>query len=696
MINIKEALISSNKNKDYFPQSVASGDPKANSVILWTRYEEQGQSVDTELVVQIAKDKAFKNLVISTKAEVLKRNDGCLKIKAKDLEPYHYYYYRFLKKRGEEYLSSNIGRTKTAPSEDMKVDVSFAQASCQDYIGRYYNLYHSILKQDDLDFVVFLGDYIYETTRDPRFQNDSGRTITFEDQANAIALGEGDGRFYSARSLNNYRQLYQVYRADELLQKVHESFPMIMTWDDHEFSDDSYGITATFSKGKADDSDLQRKLNSERAYYEYMPLDLDDNDFVSQIKSYNAEDNQYYPETKIYRNFNFGKNLDLWLTDFRTNRPDHLIPEDAFPGTILFTQTVLKLLLASQGIEFESIKNSMMPYIDIEDKKYKEQKDALVKVLENAYQREGLRFDEARLKAIETISGNLSVPIINHWLERYNNDKPKEDHVFPLSLAEQEELPVGFCYALLGKLELFGEIGSRYFVVKKSFDLLAAATHFINKKTQDGLGKHQELWLKDQVLGSRARWKFIANSVSMNSYLLDLTDPKLGIPAPLNQNFYFNLDHWDGMPNKRKDLLETFSKKEGVVLLSGDLHACLIGRHGNKIKEFTVPSITSSTQRDMIKKAVKGNEFLQRIPKLNELLERDSELVLSANQKLEYAEMNMHGIFIYQVSSDSIKVSLHKVSSDMVSQSYYGEPKSYFKNVVIEQFELENGSLRQL
>ena len=133
------------------------------------------------------------------------------------------------------YFSSRTGRTKTAPAADSTREVKFAYVSCQDYIGRYFNTYLKLL-DEDLDFIVHLGDYIYETTGNPQFQTPSDdRKMVFDDIAGAIERGEGDNRYYSAASLDNYRQIYKTIRNDEVIQQIHESFPMIAIWDDHEF-----------------------------------------------------------------------------------------------------------------------------------------------------------------------------------------------------------------------------------------------------------------------------------------------------------------------------------------------------------------------------------------------------------------------------------------------------------------------------
>src|SRR5262249_13035360 len=158
-----------------------------------------------------------------------------VKVRAVSLAPATTYYYRFIYELSGKYYVSKVGQTKTAPLKDADVPVKFAYVSCQDYTGKYYNPYARLV-EEKLDFFVHLGDYVYETDGDPTFQNTTGRKVQFSDVAGAIELTAGDGKtkYHAAKSLSNYRDLYRTYRSDPNLQKMHELFPMIATWDDHE------------------------------------------------------------------------------------------------------------------------------------------------------------------------------------------------------------------------------------------------------------------------------------------------------------------------------------------------------------------------------------------------------------------------------------------------------------------------------
>ncbi len=176
-------------------------------------------------------------------------------------------------RRETQLYVSHVGRAKTAPAPDTDVPVKFAYVSCQDYIGRFFNV-HLALAGEELDFFVHLGDYIYETSGDPSFQNQDGRKITFTDQKGAIALGSGDATYYAASSLDNYRQLYKTYRGDKALQGVHEKFAMIAT----------LGRSRVLQRQQRRPVDVLRRQEGRerrrpaprtrgRRWFEYMPVD---------------------------------------------------------------------------------------------------------------------------------------------------------------------------------------------------------------------------------------------------------------------------------------------------------------------------------------------------------------------------------------------------------------------------------------
>ncbi|MCW8831830.1 MAG: alkaline phosphatase D family protein, partial [Colwellia sp.] len=623
----------------FFPQSVVSGDPKPDSVILWTRVED-GVDVDIALTLQVSLDESFSQLVVEEAFTTLAVADNCLKVRVTELNAGQHYYYRFVyQKDGMNYLSKN-GRTKTAPSLDSDTKVKFAYVSCQDYIGRYYNTYLSVLDNDDLDFVVHLGDYIYETTGDPLFQESTNdRSITFNDSENVLTIGVGDKTTQAANSLDNYRQLYKEYRSDELLQKVHERFPMIAIWDDHEFSDDSWTDRATYLDGAADEQQTQRKKNSEMAYFEYMPIDHQQPHTQGELASGEIaiDDSHLYPNTRIYRDFHFGQHLHLAMTDFRTNRPDHILPEDAFPAAVELDQATLSGFLLATGMvqaQVDGVVAQMSPYINIDDAMFSPYKAAFLEVFTGLYTQEILArvamdetqaFTQGRARAVAAVQGNLATSYLNQVLTQAKASLPNEHVIQQLPALPEQGVEQGLAFYTLGKTSLFNYLGSRYFVIKDTYDLYAGYKEYVaqlqGSSVQGGFDDQQTAWLGQTFATSTSTWKVLASSVSFSPLMFDFSSSRadsnivplefvLGselIPADLKQRFYLEADQWDGFPQYKANFVDNVMSQYGVISIGGDVHSAYITEHkanevtGLKSFNFTTSSVSSGTFGSFLK-----------------------------------------------------------------------------------------------
>jgi alkaline phosphatase D len=299
-----------------FPQGVASGDPRPDSVILWTRALPSGGG-SMKVKYEVSLDEAFTQVIAQGDVTVSADADYTLRVKPVGLTPFTTYYYRF---KARDAVST-VGKTKTAPSDDQDVPVRFAFASCQDFVGRYYHSWRAFLENEDpVDFVLFLGDYIYETNGDPDFQQStSDRKVDIKD---GIQLEPDHPEVKGAKTLDDYRGLYQRYRGDEWLQQVHANFPFICIWDDHEFANDCWQDHATdFNEAQGDEKSPERRHAASRAWFEYQPADVTFDDGASPPD-----------DLKIYRKMRYGKHVELFLTDQRSYRADHTIPEGAGPS----------------------------------------------------------------------------------------------------------------------------------------------------------------------------------------------------------------------------------------------------------------------------------------------------------------------------------------------------------------------------
>lgn len=626
----------------YFPQSVVSGDPRADSVIVWTRLEDPDLSEDdAEVSLELASDAEFTTLIdlddgathILVPARAM--YDRCVKAKVRRLEPATTYYYRFIHSREDGRYVSPVGRTRTAPAADADAKLRFAVLSCQDFNGRYYNGYARLLAEE-LDFFIHLGDYIYETTGDPSFQETSGRVTSFTDKAGALVFNEGtDKQYYAAASLSNYRELYRIYRSDPSLRRMHETVPMICVWDDHEFTDDAHQDYATYFDGRKDERSTERRRFANQAWFEYMPVDFQEEDFEYDPTA------PFPGDIQIYRDFVFGKHMHLVMTDLRSYRTDHLIAEDAFPGAVVLTQAELMA-------ELGELPADASEYVDIDSHAGGAYKTALVAAAKE------LDFNP------DKITGNMDVAYINSTLEKVG------DPVAPI--VDLAGLERGLAYRHLGKLSPHASIGARYLVIKEAFDLWARINYKKSGgKSQDAMGPEQQAWFLGKMKAATETWKIWGNEFCLVPLVIDLS----ALPIdPFNKVFYMNVDQWDGMRDRRSEILAELAKLDNVVALTGDIHAFYAGIPGTNddpkqhITELVGSSLSSGTFRTQLVLQVAADPILSVTPGASDLASAIDDLFLDTgtNRHLAHADSGRNGFMIVELDGKEIISTFHAMA----------------------------------
>jgi alkaline phosphatase D len=272
---------------DPFGLGVASGRPGPDSVVLWTRLmaANPAERLGPLLTVgwAIAEDDKMQKVVRSGEATAEADWAHSVHVDVASLRPDRPYWYRFVV-NGK---ASPIGRTRTAPEPAARTaGLRFAFASCQQYEHGYYSALRH-MAAEELNAVLFLGDYIYEASwgRDLVRHHDAGRTT----------------------SLDDYRNRYALYKSDRDLQAAHAAHPWILTWDDHEVTDDYTGDIGP------DDRDpvrfLAQRAAAYQAYWEHMPL--------SNAMRPNG------PSLKLYDRYRFGDLAELFTLDDRQYRAHH-------------------------------------------------------------------------------------------------------------------------------------------------------------------------------------------------------------------------------------------------------------------------------------------------------------------------------------------------------------------------------------
>ena len=278
-----------------FDTGVASGDPLADRVILWTRPVPADPEAVNQVRVrwEIATDEAFDEVVNSDRVETTAERDYTVKVDADGLSPGQIYYYRF--RVGDQV--SPTGRTKTLPIGNIR-QARFALFSCSNYPAGFFHAYHQAA-QDDFDAVIHVGDYIYEYPVDGFASQDAER------------LGRVSEPPTELFSVQDYRTRYAQYRSDPDLQRMHADFPWIVVWDDHEVANDTYENGAeNHNDGEGDFK--ERRQMAIQAYHEWLP-----------IRTPNPEN-----RLEIFRRFEFGDLLTLHMLDTRQLARDEQLALD--------------------------------------------------------------------------------------------------------------------------------------------------------------------------------------------------------------------------------------------------------------------------------------------------------------------------------------------------------------------------------
>lgn len=275
-----------------FRHGVASGDPRHTNVVIWTRVtpndkaipgSEKGKPVNVRW--QVADDDRFRRPAAEGRFTTSRRTDHIAKIDVTGLEPGREYVYRF-SARGKR---SRVGRLKTAPTPDARnQSATFGMVSCSNYEGGYFSAYRHLAQRNDLDFVMHLGDYIYEY------------------EVGKYGPGPEIGRSHDPEheivSLSDYRRRFAQYRQDPDLQELHAVAPFITIWDDHEVTNDTYDGGAENHQPDTEGDFYERRDRAYQAYFEWMPL--------------RDRRNGY----RLYRRFRFGTLADLHMLDLRQYR----------------------------------------------------------------------------------------------------------------------------------------------------------------------------------------------------------------------------------------------------------------------------------------------------------------------------------------------------------------------------------------
>jgi len=330
------------ERRDLYPEGVASGDPEPDSVLLWTRRPFLDGRREARLLVEVSEDSAFTRVVASAHAPISPASDWTCRGLVGGLAPARVYWYRFLDDRG---FGSRLGRTRTAPSSDDPRTARFAFVSCQNVNQGAQNAYRRMIFEDEraseserLDFVLHLGDFIYEIVWYPEDRPQGMYDRRLRDVVR-YASGEKIRDFHIPTTVDDYRAVYRAYLHDPDLQDARARWPFVSMWDNHEFSWLGWQGLQVF--GGATRPAQARKVAANQAWFEYQParvkklggaeVDRFDPPSVVNTPVTGFDDNGLGLEPNNlaaiesltgYRAFRWGRHVDLLITDQHSYRSE--------------------------------------------------------------------------------------------------------------------------------------------------------------------------------------------------------------------------------------------------------------------------------------------------------------------------------------------------------------------------------------
>ncbi len=287
---------------DPFVYGVASGDPLPDRVIIWTRVTPAanalpgaGLGAATPGVWEVARDAAFTQKVRTGRFTTSVVSDHTVKVDVAGLLPATAYFYRFFALG----VYSPVGRLLTAAAASSSpASVRFGMVSCSNYEAGYFTAYRSLSQRNDLDFIVHLGDYIYEYA--PGVYGPPG----------FAGVARTHDPAYEIVSLADYRQRHAQHKADPDLRALHQRHPFITTWDDHETANNAWRDGAENHTPATEGPWSTRKANGIQAYFEWMPLRIQPaTGDLGEVR-------------RIYRSFRFGRLMELNMLDLRSYRSE--------------------------------------------------------------------------------------------------------------------------------------------------------------------------------------------------------------------------------------------------------------------------------------------------------------------------------------------------------------------------------------
>lgn len=281
---------------------VASGDVTARSAVIWTRADSLAR-----VRVEYAPRRSFRRKRSVARAIATAAHDYSAKAGLRRLRPNTLYRFRvFLSRRGAGRSRPAYGSFETAPERSRARRTAFVvggDLGGGGYCRRPLIGYPIFAPMRGLkpDFFVANGDMIYADNDCPAEGPDGpgGWENVPGDFTSITSIGWG----FRGLVRENYRQHWRYNRGDPLYRRLLRATPMYSQWDDHEVINDSGGQWPYRPQNPEREGFPNLVAEGREALFDWSP-----------IRRTTPSSN------RIYRSFNYGSHLDLFLLDQRSYR----------------------------------------------------------------------------------------------------------------------------------------------------------------------------------------------------------------------------------------------------------------------------------------------------------------------------------------------------------------------------------------